>query len=133
MTSNLQVWCDRLLGLIFEVIFLILVPTGADIVQDPLIKERVIQLAVGFAIGPLKRDPQFAVRVFDYALESRCPEFPEYAAYNDAVKDLQVFAVHHAQRLAMRFADHLVVCICLSIMTKANAYRRSMMRRSGKS
>ncbi|KAL9125608.1 MAG: hypothetical protein Q9217_005205 [Psora testacea] len=93
MTSNLRTWCDRLLGLIFE---------------DPLIKERVIQLAVGFAVGPLKSDPQFAVRVFDHVLETRCPSYPQCTAYTDAVKDLQVFATHQLQRLAMRFADHLV-------------------------
>ena len=93
MTSNLQVWCDRLLGLTFE---------------DPLIKERIIQLAVGFAVGPLKRDPQFAVRVFDHVLETRCPIFPQSTVYSDAVRDLQVFATYQLQRLAMRFADHLV-------------------------
>ncbi|KAG8529326.1 uncharacterized protein KY384_005962 [Bacidia gigantensis] len=93
MTSNLQVWCDRLLGLTFE---------------DPRIKERVIQLAVGFAVGPLKKDPQFAVRVFDYVLETKCPIFSECIAYNDACKDFQVFATHQLQRLAMRFADHLI-------------------------
>lgn len=93
MTSNLQVWCDRLLGLTFE---------------DPLIKERVIQLAVGFAVGPLKRDSQFAVRVFDKILETKCAQFPECVAYTSAVKDLHLFCVHQLQRLAMRFADHLV-------------------------
>ena len=93
MTSNLQVWCDRLLSLIFE---------------DPLIKERVIQLAVGFAVGPLKRDSQFAVKVFDKILETKCTAFPECMAYTDAVKGLQLFCVHQMQRLAMRFADHLV-------------------------
>ena len=93
MTSNLQVWCDRLLGLTFE---------------DPLIKERVIQLAVGFAVGPLKRDSQFAVRVFEKVLETKCAGFPECVAYTDAVKDLQLFCIHQMQRLAMRFADHLV-------------------------
>lgn len=93
MTSNLQVWCDRLLGLTFE---------------DPLIKERVIQLAVGFAVGPLKRDSQFAVRVFDKILDTKCASFPNCVAYTDAVQDLHLFCVHQMQRLAMRFADHLV-------------------------
>ena len=93
MTSNLQVWCDRLLGLTFE---------------DPLAKERVIQLAVGFALGPLKNDPQFAVRVFDYVLETRCPAFPQCTSYTDAVKDLHHFAAQQLQRLAIRFADHLI-------------------------
>lgn len=92
MTSNLQVWCDRLLSLIFE---------------DPRIKERVIQLAVGFACGPLRHDAQFGVRVFDHVLETNCPSFPDSPAYNDAVKDLQVFKTHQLQRLGIRFADHL--------------------------
>ena len=93
MTSNLQVWCDRLLSITFE---------------DPMVKERVIQLAVGFAIGPLKQDPQFAVRVFDYVLDTRCDTFPEHVAYMDAVKDLQIFTTQQLQRLAIRFADHLM-------------------------
>ncbi|KAL9100932.1 MAG: hypothetical protein Q9163_003747 [Psora crenata] len=92
MTSNLQIWCDRLLSLMFE---------------DPSIKERVIQLAVGFAAGPLKRNPQFAVKVFDHILETRCPSYPHCTTYTDAVNDLQVFAVYQLQRLAMRFANHL--------------------------
>lgn len=82
-----------------------------------MIKERVIQLAVGFAVGPLKRDAQFAVKIFDHILEIRCPRQPESLAYSDAVRDLQAFSVHHLQRLAMRFADHLVVrspSICCS-------------------
>ena len=93
MTSNLQVWCDRLLTLTFE---------------DPLIKERVIQLAVGFATGPLKRNARFAFRIFEYTLDTRCPENPTYTAYNDAVKDLHGFCLHQLQRLAMRFPDYLV-------------------------
>lgn len=93
MMSNLQVWCNRLLGLTFE---------------DPSIKQRVLQLAVGFAIGPLKRNAQFALRIFDYILDTRCPEYPECVAYNEAVRDLQSFSLHQLQRLAMRFANHLI-------------------------
>jgi len=93
MMSNLQVWCNRLLGLTFE---------------DPSIKQRVLQLAVGFAIGPLKRNAQFALRIFDYILDTRCPEYPGCVAYDEAVKDLQSFSLHQLQRLAMRFANHLV-------------------------
>ena len=93
MMNNLQSWCDRLLGLTFE---------------DPSIKQRVTQLAVGFAIGPLKRNARFALRVFDYILDMNCPEYPNCGAYNDAVRDLQSFSLHQLQRLAMRFADDLV-------------------------
>lgn len=93
MTSNLQVWCDRLLSLMFE---------------DPLIKERVIQLAVGFATGPLKRNARFAFRIFEYTLDTRCPDDPNCATYSDAVKDLHGFCLHQLQRLAMRFPDYLI-------------------------
>ncbi|KAK4696105.1 exportin-5, partial [Lecanoromycetidae sp. Uapishka_2] len=93
MTSNLQVWCDRLLSLIFE---------------DPSIKQRVIQLAVGFAIGPLKRNARFAFKIFDYILDTKCSIIPGCESYNDAVKDLQAFSLHQLQRLAMRFPDQLV-------------------------
>ena len=77
--------------------------------KDPIIKQRVIQLAVGFAIGPLKRNPQFAFKVFDYILDTRCPAYPTCMAYTDAVSDLEAFSLHQLQRLAMRFPDYLVV------------------------
>lgn len=80
------------------------------IVKDPVVKQRVIQLAVGFAIGPLKRNAQFAFKVFDYILDTRCPAHPAFVAYTDAVRDLQAFSLHQLQRLAMRFPDYLVVC-----------------------
>lgn len=93
MIANLQVWCCRLLGLTFE---------------DPSIKQRVLQLGVGFAIGPLKRNAQFALKIFDYILDTKCPAYSGCEAYNDAVKDLQSFSLHQLQRLAMRFPDHLI-------------------------
>ena len=79
------------------------------IAKDPIIKERVIQLAVGFAIGPLKRNAQFAFKVFDYILDIRCPPHPACVAYTDAVSDLQAFSLHQLQKLAMRFPDYLAV------------------------
>ena len=81
--------------------------------QDPSIKQRVIQLAVGFAVGPLKREPRFAFKVFDHILDTRCPEYPGSRAYTDAVRDLQQFGLHQLQRIAMRFPNDLVVCKCL--------------------
>lgn len=77
--------------------------------KDPMIKERVIQLALTFAVGPLRRDPRFAVRLFDHILEIRCPERPDCEAYTDAVKSMQLVCVYQLQRLATRFADNLVV------------------------
>lgn len=72
-------------------------------------KGRVIQLAVGFATGPLKRNAQFALRVFEYTLETRCPDDPAYEIYSEAVKDLHSGCLHQLQRLAMRFPDSLIV------------------------
>ena len=77
--------------------------------QDPLIKERVIQLACEFATGPLKRKSQFAFKVFEHILETSCYDEPNYNAYSDAVKELQGFCFHQLQRLAIRFPDQLIV------------------------
>ena len=64
---------------------------------------------MGFATGPLKRNAEFALRVFEYTLESRCPDNPAYEVYSDAVKDLHSCCLHQLQRLAMRLPDYLVV------------------------
>lgn len=91
--QNLKVWCERILGLHFE---------------DPMVKERVIQLAVGFATGPLKRDTKFASTVFEYILNVQFRDDPSFPTYSEAVKDLQGLCIHELQRLAMRFADYLI-------------------------
>lgn len=90
---NLQTWCERLLTLTFE---------------DPVIMERIIQLAVVFATGPLKGNAQFSLKVFDYALNTRCREDPTVQAYDEAVKDLEGIRLHQLQRLAMRFPDNFI-------------------------
>lgn len=93
LLSNLQTWCERLLTLTFE---------------DPLVIQRIIELAVVFATGPLKRYAQFSFKVFDYTLNVRCRDDPGSRVYDDAVKDLENLRLHQLQRLAMRFADHYV-------------------------
>ncbi|KAL8633297.1 hypothetical protein Q9189_001018 [Teloschistes chrysophthalmus] len=93
MLQNLKVWCERILALNFE---------------DPLVKERVVQLAVGFATGPLKKDARFAFRVFEYILDTKFFDDPNFPAYSDAVKDLQNLCIHELQRLAMKFPDYLI-------------------------
>lgn len=91
--QNLKVWTGRILQLQFE---------------DPLVKERVIQLAVGFATGPLKLDTEFASSVFEYILNVRFHDDPGFPAYSEAVKDLQGICIHELQRLTMSFADYLI-------------------------
>ncbi|KAL8851064.1 MAG: hypothetical protein Q9221_003960 [Calogaya cf. arnoldii] len=93
MLQNLRVWCERILGLNFE---------------DPSVKERVIQLAVGFATGPLKKDARFAFKIFDYILDTKYPDDSNYPSYSEAVKDLQSLCIHELQRLAMKFSDYLI-------------------------
>ena len=93
VVQNLKVWCERILRLSFE---------------DPLVKERVIQLAVGFTTGPLRKDTKFASSVFEYILNVQFLDNPSFSAYSEAVKDLQGFCIHELQRLAMKFADHLI-------------------------
>ncbi|KAL8735589.1 MAG: hypothetical protein Q9166_000758 [cf. Caloplaca sp. 2 TL-2023] len=93
MLQNLKVWCGRILGLNFE---------------DPVVKERVIQLAVGFATGPLKKDARFAFKIFEYILDTRHLDNPSFPAYSEAVKDLQSLCIHELQRLAMKFPDYLI-------------------------
>ncbi|KAL8862471.1 MAG: hypothetical protein Q9178_000968 [Gyalolechia marmorata] len=93
MLQNLKVWCERILGLSFE---------------DPAVKERVVQLAVGFATGPLKNDARFAFMIFEYILDTKYPDDPSYPAYSEAVKDLQGLCIHELQKLAMKFSDYLI-------------------------
>ncbi|KAL8797433.1 MAG: hypothetical protein Q9195_000249 [Heterodermia aff. obscurata] len=93
LSSNLQVWCERLLGLIFE---------------DPLVLQRIVQLAVVFATGPLKGNAQFAFKVFDYSLNARRPDNNNSATYTEAIKELESFRLHQLQRLAMRFPDYFI-------------------------
>ncbi|KAL8779897.1 MAG: hypothetical protein Q9213_006719 [Squamulea squamosa] len=93
MLQNLKVWCERILKLSFE---------------DHSVKERVIQLAVGFATGPLKKDASFAFMIFEYILDTKYPDNPSHPAYSEAVKDLQGLCIHELQRLAMKFSDYLI-------------------------
>lgn len=93
VVQNLKVWCERILGLSFE---------------DPLVNQRVMQLAVGFATGPLKKDTEFASSIFEYILNVQFLDDPSFLAYSEAVKDLQGFCIHELQRLAMKFADYLI-------------------------
>ena len=93
LTSNLQAWCERLLTLTFE---------------DPGVLERMVQIAVVFATGPLKRNAQFSFKVFDYVLNARCSGDRVSVAYDEAVKDFESFRLHQLQRLAMRFSDYFI-------------------------
>ena len=82
--------------------------------------QRIIQLAVVFATGPLKGNAQFAFKVFDYSLNARRPDNLSSAAYTEALKELESLRLHQLQRLAMRFPDDFVVSNRTSIFVPAN-------------
>lgn len=83
-----------------------------------MIKERVLHLSVTFAAGPLKRNSQFAVRIFDRILGTSCPAYPESSTYTEAVKDLLTFCAYQMQRLAMKFPNDLLVSLCKHVLRK---------------
>lgn len=78
----------------------------------------------------MKRNAQFAFRVFEYTLDTRCPDDPACATYSDAVKDLHGFCLHQLQRLAMRFPDYLIVSNwgCSQIISCTYLSRLSSMK-----
>lgn len=71
--------------------------------------QRIVQLAVVFATGPLKGNAQFAFKVFDYSLNARRPENSNSTTYTEAIKELESLRLHQLQRLAMRFPDYFIV------------------------
>ena len=83
--------------------------------------QRIVQLAVVFATGPLKGNAQFAFKVFDYSLNARRPDNNNSATYSEAIKELESLRLHQLQRLAMRFPDYFIVGIswsqCLTMET----------------
>ena len=71
--------------------------------------QRIVQLAVVFATGPLKGNAQFAFKVFDYSLNARRPDNNISATYSEAIKELESLRLHQLQRLAMRFPEYFIV------------------------
>jgi exportin-5 len=93
MENNLEVWCERLLELNFE---------------DPIIRKRILQLAVAFSTTALDNKVGFMLKVLEHILMSRPAEHPEHSAYSDAVKELQADGVYELQRLATKMPDQLL-------------------------
>ncbi len=93
MEDDFQAWCERLLALNFE---------------DPLIRRRILQLAVQFATSILDRKPAFMLVVLDNILNTRPQEVPEHRAYTDAVKELKTDLTHELSRLGSKMPDQLL-------------------------
>jgi exportin-5 len=93
MENNLEVWCERLLEMNFE---------------DPIIRKRILQLAVAFSTTALDKKVGFMLQVLEHILMSRPVEHPEHSAYSDAVKELQTDGMYELQRLASKMPDQLL-------------------------
>lgn len=78
-------------------------------IKDPIIRKRILQLAVAFSTTALDQKVQFMLKVLQHILMSQPVEHPEYSAYSDAVKELQSDGIHELQRLASRMPDQLLV------------------------
>ncbi|CAG8954882.1 hypothetical protein HYFRA_00008569 [Hymenoscyphus fraxineus] len=91
--NNLESWCERLIELNFE---------------DPLIRKRVLQLAVAFSTSALDKKVGFMLKVLENILMSQPIEKPQFTAYSDAVKELQVDGTYELQRLATKMPDQLL-------------------------
>lgn len=78
--------------------------------QDPVLKQRVIKLAVDISSRALDNHPGFALKVLEHILMSRLPDRSEYPLYSEAIKELHGLASSELRRLAMRYADYFYVC-----------------------
>jgi exportin-5 len=74
-----------------------------------LIRKRVLQLAVAFSTSALDKKVGFMLKVLEHILMSQPVEHPEYTAYSEAVKELQVDGMYELQRLATKMPDQLLV------------------------
>ncbi|KAI1826300.1 ARM repeat-containing protein [Xylaria intraflava] len=93
LSSSLETWCNRLLGMKFE---------------DPLIRKRILQLLVAFSTSVLDKNPAFMLKVLEHILVTWPATHPEYKLYSDAIKDLQGESMVELQRLAAKMPDHLL-------------------------
>lgn len=80
-----------------------------QIVKDPIIRKRALQLLVYFSTTALNKNAGFMLKVLEHILVTWPALEPEYRAYNDAIKDLQSESMVELQRLASEMPDHLLV------------------------
>ncbi len=66
-------------------------------------------MAVAFSTTALDKKVGFMLTVLEHILMSQPVEHLEYAAYSDAVKELQVDSMYELQRLATKMPDQLLV------------------------
>ncbi|KKY19910.1 putative nuclear import and export protein [Phaeomoniella chlamydospora] len=74
--------------------------------HNPMMKQRVIKLAIELSTRGLERNQSFALRVLEHILVSQPSDRPEYPAYSEAVKELHVFAANELRKLGQKNADY---------------------------
>lgn len=92
LEANIESWAGSLL-------------TGRKY-EDPLMKQRLIKLAVECSARALERNQAFALKVLEHILLTQTADQPQYPAYSEAVRELQVYATSELRRLASRHADY---------------------------
>ncbi|RKF77437.1 Protein MSN5 [Golovinomyces cichoracearum] len=93
LENYMEAWCERLLSLKSE---------------DPIIRKRVLQIAVAFSTSALDQKSGFMLKVLEHILTNKISEFPEHFKYTEAVKEMQMDSLHELQRLAIRMPDQLL-------------------------
>ena len=73
---------------------------------NPMMKQRVIKLAIEISTRGLGQNQGFALRVLEHILTSQPSIQPEYPVYTDGVKELHVFATNELRKLGTRYADY---------------------------
>ena len=73
---------------------------------NPLMKQRVIKLAIELSTRGLEQNEGFALRVLEHILVSQPSDRPEHPTYSDSVKELHVFATSELRKLGIRYADY---------------------------
>ncbi len=92
LESNIESWAERLLT--------------RRKYEDPLMKQRIIKLAVECSARALERNQAFALKVLEHILLTPTADQPQYPSYSEAVRELQVYATSELRRLASRHADY---------------------------
>ncbi|RDW68001.1 hypothetical protein BP6252_09397 [Coleophoma cylindrospora] len=93
MEDTFESWCGRLLEMNFE---------------DPIIRKRILQLAVAFSTTALDKKNHYMLKVLEHILMSTPAEYPDQPAYSDAVKELHTDSMYELQRLATKMPDQLL-------------------------
>jgi exportin-5 len=92
LENNFEVWCNQLLEMKFE---------------DPIVRKRILQLAVAFSTSALDKRSHFMLKVLEHILTSTPVDQPGHQAYSEAVKELQSDSMHELTRLATKMPDQL--------------------------